>query len=77
MDDFVAKPFVEDTIIRLFKDWLDPALQKSDLMPQENGQLKQNHFDLSVLRSHVGYDDSVISEVLILTQQELKRSSPV
>ncbi|MEJ7559298.1 MAG: PAS domain S-box protein [Pedobacter sp.] len=74
MDDFVAKPFVEDTIIRLFKDWLDPALQKSDLMPQENGQLKQNHFDLSVLRSHVGYDDSVISEVLILTQQELKRS---
>ncbi|TCO25263.1 response regulator receiver domain-containing protein [Pedobacter psychrotolerans] len=26
MDGFVAKPFVEDMIIRLFKDWLDPAL---------------------------------------------------
>jgi PAS domain S-box-containing protein len=73
MDDFVTKPFVEDTIIRLFKDWLDPALYNNDPMPQEKG-LPKKHFDLSVLRSHVGYDDRVISEVLILTQQELQTS---
>jgi hypothetical protein len=69
MDDFV-----EETIIRLFKDWLDPALQGSDPLQQENELPRQNHFDLRVLRSHVGNDDSVISEVLILTQQELTRS---
>jgi CheY-like chemotaxis protein len=74
MDDFVAKPFVEETIIRLFNDWLNPALQGNDHLAQENEIPKQNHFDLRVLKNQVGYDESIISEVLILTQQELKRT---
>jgi CheY-like chemotaxis protein len=74
MDDFIAKPFVEDTIIRLFKDWLDPALPESEPRQQTDGPGTGNEFDLQVLRSFVGNDEDVINDVLMLTRQELKTS---
>jgi PAS domain S-box-containing protein len=74
MDDFIAKPFVEETIIRLFEYWLSPALQQSEILHQENDFSNKDHFDLQSLRSYIGHDESVINEVLMLTQQELKRS---
>jgi PAS domain S-box-containing protein len=74
MDDFVAKPFVEDTIIRLFKDWLDPVLQERNALQQKKELLTENHFDLQVLKSYVGDDEAIVNEVLILTQQELQKS---
>jgi PAS domain S-box-containing protein len=74
MDDFVAKPFVEDTIIRLFKDWLDPALHEGESIKQKTEPGMENHFDLDVLKSYVGNDENIIKEVLTLTQEELQKS---
>jgi PAS domain S-box-containing protein len=74
MDDFVAKPFVEDTIISLFKTWLDPKIQENDILQQKDELREGSHFDLQVLKSYVGNDESIITEVLILTQQELQKS---
>jgi PAS domain S-box-containing protein len=74
MDDFIAKPFVEETIIRLFDYWLKPALQQSETFAHEHHVYTEHHFDLQRLRSYIGHDESVINEVLRLTQQELKKS---
>ncbi len=74
MDDFIAKPFVEQTIIRLFEYWLSPASQQSETLHQEHNLHKQDHFDLQTLQNYIGDDGSVIKEVLMLTQQELKKS---
>jgi CheY-like chemotaxis protein len=74
MDDFVAKPFVEETIIRLFKAWLDPALHENDGSQQKVQPARENHFDLEVLKSYVGDDEMIIVEVLMLTKQELQKS---
>jgi PAS domain S-box-containing protein len=74
MDDFVAKPFVEDTIVRLFKAWLDPALHENNRSQQKVQTDMESHFDLEVLKSYVGHEETIIEEVLILTKQELQRS---
>jgi PAS domain S-box-containing protein len=74
MDDFVTKPFVEDTIIQLFKTWLEPAPQESDPLKHRNQRLTAEHFNLKVLAGYVGDDESIITEVLIITKQELQRS---
>jgi PAS domain S-box-containing protein len=74
MDDFVAKPFVEETIVNLFKIWLDPALQAIDHLTKKNESSGGNHFDLQVLRRNVGFDEGIINEILVVTQQELERS---
>jgi PAS domain S-box-containing protein len=74
MDDFVTKPFVENTIIQLFKVWLDPALQECDTLKMSHLQTKDDHFNLQLLKNYVGNDDAIIEEVLRLTKQELQRS---
>jgi PAS domain S-box-containing protein len=75
MDDFVTKPFVEDTIIQLFKVWIDPALQDdNNTLIKSYLRRPQNHFNLQLLRNYVGNDEDVIMEVLSLTKQELQRS---
>jgi PAS domain S-box-containing protein len=74
MDDFVAKPFIEDTIITLFKTWLDPVLQIIPPSYQKKESDTQAHFNLEVLRRYVGYDEGIINEVLIVTQKELEKS---
>ena len=74
MDDFIAKPFVEDTIIRLFKDWLEPVVKDgiSLKLMYDSGDGKK--FDLQVLRNYVGNDDNIINDVLSLTRRELQAS---
>jgi PAS domain S-box-containing protein len=74
MDDFVTKPFVEDTIIRLFKTWLEEGTQETDLLVDTNLHPTEKHLDLKVLSGYVGNDDSIVNEVLLLTRQELQRS---
>jgi PAS domain S-box-containing protein len=74
MDDFVVKPFIEETIISLFKTWLDPALQGIEPLYQKDESGTKGHFDLEMLRRNVGYDEGIINEILIVTQQELEKS---
>ncbi|MET1055501.1 MAG: response regulator, partial [Pedobacter sp.] len=74
MDDFIAKPFVEDTIIRLFKDWLNPLLKDSSAAEQTDEQGHENHFDLQTLKNYVGDDENIINDILVLTTEDLKSS---
>lgn len=74
MDDFVVKPFVEETISHLFKMWLDPTMQKSDDGKQKQETAPVSRFDIQVVIGFVGDDLDIITEVLAVTRQELQKS---
>jgi PAS domain S-box-containing protein len=74
MDDFVTKPFVEESIIHLFKVWLTPLLQSNDKGNIQADTFADARFDIEVIKSFVGDDEDIINEVLLVTRQELQGS---
>jgi PAS domain S-box-containing protein len=73
MDDFVAKPFVEESIVHLFKVWLHPLLQSSDEKITAERSVDPR-FDLDVIKKFIGDDEEIIKEVLTVTRMELQKS---
>ena len=71
MDDFVVKPVVEETIITVLKKWLSIYVEKEE---RKEDEIQDTHFDLEKLKSYVGDDKDVITEVMVLTSKELKSS---
>jgi PAS domain S-box-containing protein len=75
MNDFVSKPFVEDTLVTIFKRWLKPINTSSD---SPNYVLKEKeaslHLDLVQIRKYMGADDLLIQQFLSLTIVEIKKS---
>ena len=72
MDDFIAKPFVEETLWQIFNKY--PGL--GDLHNSENHTTKHSgpdklHFDLDKLRDMYMNDQEFIAEFLILIRQAL------
>jgi len=74
MDDFVTKPFVEESIIHLFKVWLDPSVPKLEQVNLKADFKTGNGFDLEVIKKFVGDDKDIIREILFVTRQELQNS---
>lgn len=74
MDDFIAKPFVEEAIIGLFDKWVGEK-QKND---RANAARTLNdintHFNIETMKTYVGDDDEVLGEFLLLTISELEKS---
>lgn len=72
MDDFLAKPFVEEAIRALFATWLHDS--KPDV-PAEAETVRENrHFDVDVVKRYLGDDDEIINELLALTVGELNKT---
>jgi len=70
MDDFMAKPFVENTMVAMFNKWL--RLEK----PQEPEALddRAEVFDVAYLKTYLGDDDpGFIKEILVLTVKEFNK----
>ncbi|SFW24961.1 PAS domain-containing hybrid sensor histidine kinase/response regulator [Chitinophaga sancti] len=70
MDDFMAKPFVENTMVAMFNKWL--RLEK----PQEPEELEDRKevLDINYLRTYLGDDEpAFIKEILTLTVGEFNR----
>ena len=67
MDDFMAKPFIENTMVAMFNKWL--RLDK----PQEPEELegRTEMLDVNYLRTYLGDDDpAFMKEILTLTVNE-------
>ncbi|CAM3664622.1 PAS domain S-box protein [Mucilaginibacter galii] len=77
MDDFVTKPFVEESIIHLFKVWLNPSVDKQEQNHIKTETSIKNGFDLDVIKKFVGDDKEIINEILTVTRQELQKSLEV
>jgi len=73
MDDFVIKPVVEDTIVQVLKKWLPLNSPEFEEGLIDEGK-ESKHFDLNILKSHIGDDALIIAEVLSLTKIQLKKS---
>lgn len=71
MDDFVIKPVVEETIAAVLKRWLSVYIENAT---KKEVEIQVTHFDLERLKSYVGDDKDVITEVMVLTSKELKSS---
>lgn len=75
MNDFVSKPFVEETLISIFKRWLKPVAKISEVaeivLKEKEASL---HLDLEQIRKYMGADDLLIQQFLSLTILEIKKS---
>lgn len=70
MDDFMAKPFIENTMVAMFNKWL--RLDK----PQEPEELedKKEVLDVEYLKTYLGDDDpAFMKEILTLTVKEFNK----
>lgn len=74
MDDFLVKPVVESDIYAMLNKWLgldgDTTIQEANTREDDAA----HHFDVGVLKTFVGDDEGLISEVLQLVEMELKTS---
>ncbi len=68
MDDFITKPFVEETIVKLFGKWF----QKETSNKEEPSIDESQHFNPSQLIMLVGEDEDLMNEFLTLTLNELE-----
>ena len=72
MDDFIAKPFVEDSIRQIFNRF--PVLQSNDAPKLEHGEIDKNvtsHFDQGKLLSVYMNDQEFIAEFLVLIKDAM------
>lgn len=74
MDDFVAKPFVEQNIISLFEKWIGEKEKKENPVPARTLNDISSHFNIETMKTYVGDDDEVLGEFLALTISELEKS---
>lgn len=72
MDDFVAKPIVENHIEAIFNKWLDLGQENGITQNQDFEVEELHHFNINKLKGYIGDDDSIMREVLILVCTELK-----
>mgnify|MGYP000503463189 CR=1 FL=1 len=73
MSDFVAKPIVENDIRLVLKKWIcledgNTNDEISFMQPTD----KKNHFDLELLKLHIGEEPDFIKEVLQMSVVQLK-----
>ena len=72
MNDFVSKPFVEETLVAIFKRWLKSNISMdTTLLKEKEASL---HLDLAQIRKYMGDDDALIQQFLSLTILEIKKS---
>lgn len=74
MDDFMPKPFVEETLIELFNRWIwvSKPIPEVAVLPKVNHAKK--HFDADVIREKFGVDDETLKEILKATIVQLNES---
>ncbi len=75
MDDFMAKPFVEDTLITLLGKWVWSGEQPNNIT-DTNVALKhaKKHFDPMVIKEKFDVDDETLKEILRATITQLNET---
>ncbi|OYU55441.1 MAG: hybrid sensor histidine kinase/response regulator [Chitinophagaceae bacterium BSSC1] len=75
MNDFVSKPFVEETLVAIFKKWLNKDLENATIMVADQKAKEESlHLDLEQIRKYMGADDALIKQFLNLTVLEINKS---
>jgi len=76
MNDFIPKPFVEDTIRMVFNKWILPVadINGPANIEMNNTEMKE-HIDLDKLREIVAGDEALLKEFLSSIENELKKST--
>jgi CheY-like chemotaxis protein len=72
MNDFVAKPFVEEAIITLFNKWVGAAHKEKKAALMRNNTA---HFNVDTMKMYVGDDAELLNQFLLLTVEELEKAA--
>lgn len=72
MDDFVAKPFVEDAIVNLFNKWMGIAHYKKQSETVVNDTAR---FNVDTMKMYVGDDEELLTQFLLVTVEELEKAA--
>ncbi|REA64218.1 hybrid sensor histidine kinase/response regulator [Dyadobacter luteus] len=71
MNDFVAKPFVEDSIRTIISRYAQPGAHREET-PKVTQQNQEEHFDIALLKTTYMDDQEFITEFLTLTEEALE-----
>lgn len=72
MDDFVAKPFVEESIIHLFNVWLPADVKNTGSSCDATAEIACLHFDPAVVRHFADGNAALLRDILEIASGELK-----
>lgn len=76
MNDFIPKPFVENTVKMVFNKWIFPVadVNRPANVEMNNDEIKE-HINLDKLREIVAGDEMILKEFLSSIETELKKST--
>lgn len=74
MNDFVMKPVVEETIYKVFKDWIFEQDDKESVELNAAKSVPLVHFDKKVLVQYTNDDKEVLDIILKIVKKELSSS---
>ena len=74
MNDFISKPFVEDTLIAIFDKYLSNTKSVVTMVNKMNDAERAAHFDKEKAEKYIGKDIAVMKQFIGLIQIELSKS---
>jgi CheY-like chemotaxis protein len=74
MNDFISKPFVEDTLIAIFDKYLSSTKSGESMIEKMNEAEKTAHFNKANAEKYIGKDAAVMKQFIGLIQIELSKS---
>ena len=74
MDDFVSKPFAEETIALLIEKYLVRNQTVNEIVNKLSVNEQLLHFDFSKVKKHLGNNQALVNQFFGLTKTELNKS---
>jgi CheY-like chemotaxis protein len=76
MDDYVTKPVVRDTVVKVIGKWLYHSVELTNSGPQSENSVSDMHFNATNLKIVIGDDMEFFEELLSLAKVNLKSLLP-
>jgi CheY-like chemotaxis protein len=74
MNDFISKPFVEDTLVEIFDKYLSKTQSIATVISQLTEEDKAAHFNKANAEKYIGKDAAIMKQFIGLIQIELSKS---
>ncbi len=78
MDDFLSKPFVEESFASIFQKWMLVSIPTKDLNNQKLDNLAlDDHFNIEAISDFIDDDQESLKEILNLVLKGIKEALPI
>lgn len=73
MDDYLSKPVVQDSILKMIEKWLPARARKDNEAKKEWEVSPSDHFDLNELKARLGAQEEMITKILEASRKSINQ----